>query len=210
DHPTILPTDTGSIDRECLLAGHHLYRHEVKIKGRTIKWSFYPEISSQVVHCYCADVTDILSLEAQLRHAQKLESVGQLAAGVAHDFNNILTVIQGYSEFLLACCKDDETIRKPLKQIGDAAKRAASLTRQLLAFSRKQVIQPKVQSLNWVLQNLGNMLPRLLGEDILLETNYLPSLPQIEADTGMLEQIVMNLAVNARDAMPKGGKLFIG
>src|SRR5207247_6742825 len=83
------------------------------------------------------------------------------------------------------------------------------LTRQLLAFSRKQVIQPKVQSLNWVLQNLGNMLPRLLGEDILLETNYLPGLPQIEADTGMLEQVVMNLAVNARDAMPKGGKLLI-
>jgi len=207
---SILPADAGAIARECLSAGQNRLRQEVNIKGRTITWSFFPVISSQVVHCYGADVTDILSLEAQLRHAQKLESVGQLAAGVAHDFNNILTVIQGYSEFLLACCKDDETIRKPIKQIGDAAKRAASLTRQLLAFSRKQVIQPKVQSLNWVLQNLGNMLPRLLGEDILLETNYLPSLPQIEADTGMLEQIVMNLAVNARDAMPKGGKLFIG
>src|SRR2546430_7583161 len=117
-------------------------------------FSFSTFPASHVVHCYGVDVTDMLSLEAQLRHAQKLESVGQLAAGVAHDFNNILTVIQGYSEFLLACCQDDETIRKPLKQIGDAAKRAASLTRQLLAFSRKQVIQPKVQSLNWVLQNL--------------------------------------------------------
>ncbi len=207
---SILPTDAGAIARECLSAGQNRLRQEVNIQGRTITWSFFPVVSSQVVHCYGADVTDMLSLEAQLRHAQKLESVGQLAAGVAHDFNNILTVIQGYSEFLLVCCKDDETIRKPLKQIGDAAKRAASLTRQLLAFSRKQVIQPKVQSLNWVLQNLGNMLPRLLGEDILLETNYLPGLPQIEADTGMLEQIVMNLAVNARDAMPKGGKLFIG
>ena len=208
--PSILPGNAGAIVRECLSTGQNRLRQEVTIKGRTITWSFFPIISNQVVHCYGADVTDMLSLEAQLRHAQKLESIGQLAAGVAHDFNNILTVIQGYSDFLLARCKDDETIHKPLKQIGDAAKRAASLTRQLLTFSRKQVIQPRVQCLNGVLQNLGNMLPRLLGEDILLETNYTTGLPRIEADTGMLEQIVMNLAVNARDAMPKGGKLFIG
>jgi len=172
-------------------------------------WSFFPVSVSQVVHCYGADVTDMLSLEAQLRHAQKLESVGQLAAGIAHDFNNLLTVIQGYSDTLLARCGGDETYRTALNQIRDAARRAASLTRQLLTFSRKQVIQPKVQSLNLILQNLARMLPRLLGEDVVLETSYLPTLPQVEADSGMLEQIVMNLAVNARDAMPKGGKLLV-
>jgi CheY-like chemotaxis protein len=151
----------------------------------------------------------MLSLEAQLRHAQKLESVGQLAAGVAHDFNNILTVIQGYSDTLLSRSKGDDSTRSALKQICDASKRASALTRQLLVFSRKQVIQPKVLDLNIVLQNLSNMLPRLLGEDVVLETNYMANLPRIEADTGMLEQVVMNLAVNARDAMPKGGRLTL-
>src|SRR5262249_38044232 len=179
------------------------------INGRTITWSFFPVSSSQVVHCYGADVTDMLSLEAQLRHAQKLESVGQLAAGVAHDFNNILTVIHGYSDTLMGRFRGDPSAREALAQIRNASRRAAALTRQLLTFSRKQVIQPKILNLNAVLQNLANMLPRLLGEDIILETKYLPGLPQIEADTGMLEQIVMNLAVNARDAMPNGGKLLI-
>jgi CheY-like chemotaxis protein len=152
----------------------------------------------------------MLNLETQFRHAQKLESVGQLAAGVAHDFNNILTVIQGYADCLLAQSPREPTTARALKQISDAARRAAALTRQLLMFSRKQVIQLKVLDLNAVLQNLANMLPRLLGEDVALEFNYAPTLPRIEADTGMLEQIVMNLAVNSRDAMPKGGKLFVG
>jgi CheY-like chemotaxis protein len=128
---------------------------------------------------------------------------------VAHDFNNILTVIQGYSDCLLARCNGDDTMRSALKQICDASKRASALTRQLLVFSRKQVIQPKVLDLNAVLQNLSNMLPRLLGEDVVLETEYMPNLPRIEADTGMLEQVAMNLAVNARDAMPKGGRLML-
>jgi nitrogen-specific signal transduction histidine kinase len=162
-----------------------------------------------VVHCYGADVTEVLSLEAQFRHAQKLESVGQLAAGVAHDFNNLLTVIQGYSDCLIARFQSDDKSREALQQISGAAQRAASLTRQLLMFSRKQVIQTKALDLNAVLQNLANMLPRLLGEDIALETDYVPDLPRIEADTGMLEQVVMNLVVNARDAMPKGGVLRI-
>jgi CheY-like chemotaxis protein len=151
----------------------------------------------------------VLSLEAQLRHSQKLESVGQLAAGVAHDFNNILTVIQGYSDCLLARGGWDPTASKALKQIGDASKRAAALTRQLLTFSRKQILQPKVLDLNSVLQNLSNMLQRLLGEDVGLEPGLEKNLPRIEADTGMIEQVIMNLAVNARDAMPRGGKLHL-
>lgn len=205
----VLPADPGAIARDCLATGQKRLREEVCLDGRTIIWSFFPVVASQVVHCYGADVTDVLSLEAQFRHAQKLESVGQLAAGVAHDFNNILTVIQGYSECLLARCQGDVSLVTPLKQVSDAAKRAAALTRQLLMFSRKQVIQTKVLDLNLVLQNLANMLLRLLGEDISLEADYFPELPSIEADTGMLEQIVMNLAVNSRDAMPKGGKLHI-
>ena len=206
----ILPPQPAEIVRSCLETGQTKLRQEVCISGRTLTWSFFPVVASQVVHCYGADVTDVLNLEAQFRHAQKLESVGQLAAGVAHDFNNILTVIQGYSECLLARCRGDQTTASALKQISDASQRAAALTRQLLMFSRKQVIQPKQVDLNAIVQNLANMLVRLLGEDILLETSYGPNLPKILADGGMLEQVVMNLAVNARDAMPKGGKLSIG
>jgi len=206
----ILPPQTCNIVRESFASGEKRLREEVCLAGRTITWSFFPVAANHVVHCYGADVTDVLNLEAQLRHAQKLESVGQLAAGVAHDFNNILTVIQGYSEALLDQCPSESSTMRPLKQISDAAKRAASLTRQLLMFSRRQVIQTKVLDLDAVLQNLANMLQRLLGEDIALETDYARDVPHIEADTGMLEQVVMNLAVNARDAMPGGGKLSLG
>ncbi|MGH7971148.1 MAG: PAS domain-containing sensor histidine kinase, partial [Limisphaerales bacterium] len=205
----ILPQNAGGIVRECLVAGQKRLREEVCHNWRTIVWSFFPVVASQVVHCYGADVTDVLNLEAQFRHAQKLESVGQLAAGVAHDFNNILTVIQGYSECLLARCQGDQVTQTALKQVSDASKRAAALTRQLLMFSRKQVIQTRVLDLNSVLQNLANMLLRLLGEDISLEAQYDSTLHRIEADTGMMEQVVMNLAVNSRDAMPRGGKLRI-
>jgi len=132
---SILPSDASAIARESLNSGQNRLREEVNIKGRTITWSFFPVPASHVVHCYGVDVTDMLSLEAQLRHAQKLESVGQLAAGVAHDFNNILTVIQGYSDCLLARCNGDDSMRSALKQICDASKRAAALTRQLLVFS---------------------------------------------------------------------------
>jgi two-component system, cell cycle sensor histidine kinase and response regulator CckA len=206
----ILPPDPAAIARECLATGRKRLREQVHLNGRTITWSFFPILASQVVHCYGADITEMLNLEAQFRHAQKLESVGQLAAGVAHDFNNILTVIQGYADCLLLGGLNENASAKALKQISDAARRAAALTRQLLLFSRKQVIQRKVLDFNAVLQNLANMLSRLLGEDIALEFNCAPNLPRIEADTGMLEQVVMNLAVNSRDAMPGGGKLSLG
>jgi signal transduction histidine kinase/CheY-like chemotaxis protein len=206
----ILPVNADAIARQCLASGQKRLREEVTLNGRTITWSFFPVAASQVVHCYGFDVTEMLNLEAQFRHAQKLESVGQLAAGVAHDFNNVLTVIQGYSECLLNQGQRDRASTNALKQISDAAKRAAALTRQLLLFSRKQVIQTRVLDLNVVLQNLSNMLVRLLGEDVALESGYAPNLPRLEGDTGMLEQVVMNLVVNARDAMPRGGRLSIG
>ena len=210
DLSAILPPQAADIVRECLTTGQKKLREEIKLNGRTITWSFFPIVASQVVHCYGADLTDVLSLEAQFRHAQRLESVGQLAAGVAHDFNNILTVIQGYADCLLTLSSSPISNTKALNEICAAASRAATLTRQLLMFSRKQIIQSRVLDLNAVLQNLANLLQRLLGEDVALEFAYAPSLPRIEADTGMLEQIVMNLAVNSRDAMPKGGKLLVG
>lgn len=155
------------------------------------------------------DVTERLSLEAQLRQAQKMESVGQLAGGIAHDFNNLLTVINGHSGLLLAMDNLSPKIIESLREISEASKRAADLTRQLLTFSRKQVIQLQVVDLNGVVNNIGKMLRRILGEDISLETHFSPSLPSVKADLGMIEQILLNLAVNSRDAMPKGGKLII-
>jgi signal transduction histidine kinase/CheY-like chemotaxis protein len=206
---SILPPDSMEIARRCLATGSNNLRREITMAGRTISWSFFPIVASRVVHCYGSDITETLNLEAQFRHSQKLESVGQLAAGVAHDFNNILTIIQGYADSLLTRYGAEPGFSGPLKQISDASKRASALTRQLLMFSRKQAIQLKVLDLNVVLRNLSNLLSRLLGEHIMIESQFAPDLPAIEADTGMIEQIVMNLAVNARDAMPKGGRLVI-
>jgi len=155
------------------------------------------------------DITERLMLEAQLRQSQKMESVGQLAAGVAHDINNILTVIQGHAGLLLNAVPPGAGSTRSIEQISAAAERGASFIRQLLTFSRKQIFRSKILDLNAVLHNLKGMLPRLIGEDITLETHCQPDLPCIQADTGMVEQIVMNLAVNSRDAMPKGGKLTI-
>jgi len=204
-----MPAGVRGIVGECLEFGTKRLGEQITINGRTLSWSFFPIASIQVVHCYGADITDILNLEAQYRHAQKLESVGQMAAGIAHDYNNILTVIQGYADCLLGSNKGNEALTNQLKQIAGAARRAATLTRKLLTFSRKQVIQARPLDINAVLVDFGKMLPRLLGEDITLVTQYAEGLPAIEADEGMLEQVVMNLAVNARDAMPKGGRLII-
>jgi PAS domain S-box-containing protein len=209
DPEGILPRDAATMARECLRLGYSKSGQEVSINGRTLTWSLFPIVSAQVVHCYGTDVTERTNLEQQLRHAQKLESIGQLAAGVAHDFNNILTIIQGHADRLVEKCKDDEPLSEPLNQISAAAKRASSLTRQLLMFSRKQVMQSRVIDLNAVLGNLAKMLNRLIGDNIALETKYARDLPPIEADPGMCEQIVLNLCVNSRDAMPKGGQLLI-
>ena len=148
--------------------------------------------------------------EAQLRQSQKMEAVGRLAGGVAHDFNNLLTVIRGYSELLLARLGADDPIRKDMVEVKKAADRASGLTRQLLAFSRRQFIAPKVIDLNALIANMDGMLRRLLGEDIVeLCTELNLHTGSIRADAGQIEQVIMNLAVNARDAMPKGGRLTI-
>ncbi len=155
------------------------------------------------------DVSEQRNLEKQLRHSQKLEAVGQFAAGVAHDFNNMLTVIQGHASIHLAADNLDKGISESLNHVSVAAERAATLTRQLLAFSRKQVVQMRPINLNDLVKNLDGMLSRLIGEHIQLKSQLSEKLPAIRADQSNLEQIVMNLVVNARDAMPKGGKLIV-
>jgi PAS domain S-box-containing protein len=152
------------------------------------------------------DVTERLHLEEQLRNAQQMEAIGRLAGGIAHDFNNILSIIMGHGELLLATGVDERS-RIGLEQMRRAAERAASLTQQLLAFSRKQVLQPKVLDLNDTVADVQKMLSRVIGEDIELIARLHPSLMPVKADPGQVEQVLMNLAVNARDAMPQGGKL---
>lgn len=155
------------------------------------------------------EVTERSNLEAQLRQSQKMESVGQLAGGIAHDFNNLLTVIAGHTGILLAKEELSPQIAEPLREVAEAAKRASDLTRQLLTFSRKSVLQLQVADLNEVVNNVTKMLRRILGEDISLYVSFAPHLASVKADLGMIEQVLVNLAVNSRDAMPKGGQLSI-
>jgi signal transduction histidine kinase/ActR/RegA family two-component response regulator len=155
------------------------------------------------------DVSERQSLEEQLRQAQKMEAVGRLAGGVAHDFNNLLMVIKGHTELLLNALPPSDQISRKIEHIDRAADRATALTRQLLAFSRMQVLQPRAMNLNSIVEGIGNLLPRLIGEDIELVIRPSASLGTIRADASQMEQILMNLAVNARDAMPGGGKLVI-
>ena len=155
------------------------------------------------------DVTQMKQLEEQFRQSQKMEAVGQLAAGVAHDFNNLLTVIMGYSELFLSKLPAADPGREPMRLVLKAGERAAALTRQLLAFGRKQILSPVVLDLNSLLTEIGKMLWRLINADIELTTVLHPDLGRVKVDPGQLEQVIMNLVVNARDAMPTGGRLAI-
>jgi PAS domain S-box-containing protein len=155
------------------------------------------------------DITERKQLEDQFRQAHKMEAVGRLAGGVAHDFNNVLTIIRAQTEFLLADLPAEDSRRGEVLEIQNAADRAASFTRQLLAFSRRQLLQPEVLDLNGVITGMDMMMRRLVGEDIVLLTKLHPDLPRIWADPGQLQQVILNLAVNARDAMPTGGTLLI-
>jgi PAS domain S-box-containing protein len=155
------------------------------------------------------DITERRRLETRLRQAQKMEAVGQLAGGVAHDFNNLLTVITSYSGLLLGDLPAESPMREDVEQVAEAARRAATLTRQLLAFSRQQVLRPQVLSLNGVVTDLEKMLRRLVREDIEIVTALDPELDAVKADPGQVEQLIVNLVVNARDAMASGGTLTI-
>jgi two-component system cell cycle sensor histidine kinase/response regulator CckA len=161
------------------------------------------------LHGTVEDITEQRRLQEQLLHAQKMEAVGRLAGGIAHDFNNILTVIGGYSEMLLKALPEGEPAHRQATEIGVAAKRAAALTRQLLAFSRKQVLEPKVLDLNTIASSILGFLSRLLGEDIEIVLELQKGLGLVKVDPGQIEQVITNLSVNARDAMPQGGKLIL-
>jgi PAS domain S-box-containing protein len=171
--------------------------HELNYAGRRVRLVVAQDVSARHL------------LEQQFRQAQKMEAVGRLAGGVAHDFNNLLMVIKGHTELLRNSMSPTDQFSKKIEQIERAADRATSLTRQLLAFSRLQVLQPRVMNLNEVVEDMGRLLPRLIGEDIDLEIRTAKKVGAIKADASQMEQVIMNLAVNARDAMPDGGRLLI-
>jgi PAS domain S-box-containing protein len=207
--------------REGNHAGHSINDNLTKDKRRiTCEWHNAPWRDADGGIRGCLSIVDDITeriqsekkrgeLEARLRQSQKMDAIGQLSGGIAHDFNNILTIIQGNASMLQGQNLDSAEAREHLNQISHAAERAAGLTRQLLMFARKQQMQPVRLDLNETVAQITKMLQRILGEDITLRTEYAPALPPIFADTGMIEQIVMNLAVNARDAMPDGGNLTL-
>jgi len=207
DPATIMPeTGAGAIQEDVILtsrsgARRNIYYNRSPIRNRR------SEITGSVL--VFRDVTEHEQLREQFRQAQKMEAIGRLAGGVAHDFNNLLTAIIGYSDLLMRDVGVDANLRPKVEEIGEAGRRAAVLTSQLLAFSRKQILQPRVLDLNVVVKGIEKMLVRLIGEDIDICTITRTSLGMVKADPGQIEQILMNLAVNARDAMPDGGKLTI-
>jgi two-component system cell cycle sensor histidine kinase/response regulator CckA len=202
--------DTVSRARGLALSGH--WRHRLK-DGRLIDVEVASHTISyggqEAVLSVLQDITQRKLLEEQLRQAAKMEAVGMLAGGIAHDFNNLLTIINGYSHILLNAIPEADPNHSAVEQIMKAGERAATLTRQLLSHSRRQVLQPKLLNLNQLLTGMEAMLRRLIGEDI--ELRFVPGreIGQVNADPGQIEQVVMNLAVNARDAMPRGGALTI-
>ncbi len=177
---------------------------DVEVAAYEIDYTGRPVVLSVLM-----DITGRRQLEEQLRQAQKMEAVGMLAGGVAHDFNNLLTIITGYSQLILNNLKENDPNRHSAEQIMKAGERAAALTKQLLAFSRRQVLQLRVVDLNKLVTSMGAMLQRLIGEDIDLRLSLKPDLGRVSADPSQIEQVIMNLVVNARDAMPKGGVLTL-
>jgi two-component system cell cycle sensor histidine kinase/response regulator CckA len=213
-HPEDVPRATESFQR--ILSGHSVSgEYRLLAKSGETRWmrtSSRPTfVEERVVGIQgvLSDISEQKLLEAQFLQAQKMEAVGRLAGGVAHDFNNLLTMIMGYVEFVLDALPQESPAHDDLAQIKRAGERGASLVRQLLAFSRKQVLEPRVLDLNATIGNMQKMLQRLLGEDVELVVELEPSLGKVKADPVQVEQVIMNLAVNARDAMPEGGRLTL-
>jgi two-component system cell cycle sensor histidine kinase/response regulator CckA len=195
--------DTGAaIQREDMF---HL-RSIGEMRRLAVTYAFAPP---DMVIVHTDDLTELRRLEQALRQAQKMEAVGRLAGGIAHDFNNLLTIILGYAELLQARQDVPEQVGLDAGEIAKAAGSAASLTRQLLAFSRRSMLDPKVIDLNHVIEHVHSLIQRLIGPDISLDMRLAANVRRVRADPGHLEQVIMNLAANARDAMPSGGKLTI-
>ncbi|AOS45369.1 Blue-light-activated protein [Lacunisphaera limnophila] len=203
------PAETAAIVGECLKSGQPRLRLVTEQGRTTLSWSFYPIVPEGVVHCYIGDITERTQLEGRLRQAQKMEAVGQLAGGVAHDFNNLLTAIIGHLGLLQTGRTLPPDMAESLAEISLAANRAANLTGQLLAFSRLQVVSMRSLDLNEAVSQLAKLLRRLLGEDIAMQLDFAPERLGFRGDASMIDQVVINLAVNARDAMPGGGVLRI-
>jgi two-component system, cell cycle sensor histidine kinase and response regulator CckA len=191
------------------LSEEKIIRFDGTVVDVEISASPFAEDGVPAIQVVCRDISDRKRLEEQFHQAQKMEAVGKLAGGIAHDFNNLLTVISGYSDVLISLLPADDNRKTYINEIQKAVERAVHLTRQLLAFSRKAVVEPRVLDLNALVNGTEKMLRRLIGEDISLAATLAPALGKIKADAGQIEQVIVNLAVNARDAMPQGGKLTI-
>ena len=207
-HPPIRRWQTMAPGETLNLAGFHKRKDGSRFPVE-VRVGVFEENGQRTFLAVARDVTERQNLESQLRQAQKMESIGQLAGGIAHDFNNILTVIQGHGSLLELAGRLEGEDLDAARQISDAARRAAHLTRQLLAFGRRHMLQLGDLDLNSVVSSLSNMLQRVIGEDVALEVQCAAGLPMVRADNGMMEQVLVNLAVNARDAMPKGGKMVV-
>ncbi len=202
----------GTARRAQVAAGrkHQLEYRMVRADGETVWVRETVQVAAGIARGVLVDISAQRKLEEELRRSQKGEAVGQLAGGLAHDFNNLLAAITGYSDLLLASLEPEDSRRADAEEIHKAAERAARLTRQLLAFSRKQVLQSRVLDLNQVVRDMEKMLGGLLGKRVRLATRTEASSARVRADTVQLEQVLLNLALNARDAMPRGGVLTLG
>jgi PAS domain S-box-containing protein len=210
DHPIIHAAEESSARGEPFQAEYRIMRKD----GQTIWVSDTAVVvrgsdSHPVMEGLIVDINDRKMLENQLLQARKMEAVGRLAGGVAHDFNNLLTIIKGYVEMAMQRCLDRPELHGDIRRIDDAADRAVTLVRQLLAFSRKQVLRPKILDLNAIVMNLDQLLRRLMNENIEMKTLVSKNVGAIKADPGQIEQVIMNLVVNARDALPNGGRILI-
>ncbi|HZQ24713.1 MAG TPA: ATP-binding protein [Terriglobales bacterium] len=209
DRAEVIAAENATIAGKPFRAEYRMYRADGKTIWISDTGTLVPDDTGKylLLHGVLLDVTERKEMEIRLLHAQRLEAIGQLASGVAHDFNNLVTIIKGYCSLLEERVKEDTANARAVREIHQAADRAASLTHQLLAFSRKQILQPRILDLNTVVRDAQRMLRRLIGENVEIEVVTAPKLGMVKADPVQIEQVIVNLALNARDAMPNGGKL---